>query len=77
MKPSTGGSSVPGGVWLASMVEVSSPRAATRAMSCSAMPAAASAPEDPAAASAPEDPVSEQATAVRQGHHVLNEVGAG
>ena len=68
MKPSTGGSSVPGGVWLASMVEVSSPRAATRAMSCSAMPAAASAPEDP---------VSEQATAVRQGHHVLNDVGAG
>jgi len=67
MKPSTGGSSVPGGVWLASMVQVSSPRA-TRAMSCSAMPAAASAPEDP---------VSEQATAVRQGHHVLNEVGAG
>ena len=67
MKPSTGGSSVPGGVWLASMVQVSSPRA-TRAMSGSAMPAAASAPEDP---------VSEQATAVRQGHHVLNEVGAG
>jgi hypothetical protein len=26
MKPSTGGSSVPGGVWLASMMEVSSPR---------------------------------------------------
>src|SRR5262249_28167463 len=45
MKPSTGGSSVPGGVWLASMVEVSSPRAATRAMSCSAMPASGQWPD--------------------------------